>query len=83
MPICGKCGSAVNNDKIEPYLVRAGYCPTMFPFLKYHKLSLCLLCYQHQKRVEKIEKLLALAGLAIVFYLVFYWPVILFIHHIL
>jgi len=78
MEICSKCGIQVEEEQIHFHLVRKGYCPSMFPFLKYQKLPLCTFCYERQIRAEKFEKALALIGLVIVIYLMLHWFVFIF-----
>ena len=79
MEICGSCGYEIELHQAKFHLVRMGYCPTMFPFLKYHKIPLCTVCHKKQQRVDKWEKVLALIGLSLVFYLMMHWFVFIFI----
>jgi len=67
--VCRKCGQVLPATGVNYHLVRMGYSPAHFPFLKYEKWPLCQECQEIQYRVDRFEKILAIIALVIVFYL--------------
>lgn len=78
MEVCQKCGIFLEEHNSHSHLVRTGYCPTMFPFIKYKKMALCPFCYKKQLRADNWEKMLAIIGLGIVLFLMAHWFFLLF-----
>ncbi len=78
MENCRRCRRDIKDEEAVYHLVRKGYAPSHFPFIKYEKLLLCPSCHQRQLRVDIFEKVLAVAGLVLVISLLILGFILLF-----
>lgn len=75
---CHKCGKLVNSKEIVHHPIRGGYRREHFPLFHFEKTPLCPNCLERQKKIDIFEKVLAVIGLAIVFYFMAIGFIILF-----
>jgi len=65
---CHKCAKQVKDRDVTLYPIRGGYKREHFPLFHFEKMPLCPDCLERQKKIDVFEKILAVIGLAIVFY---------------
>ncbi len=75
---CHKCGKLVSGKDVVHHPIRGGYKREHFPLFHFDKMPLCRDCLERQKKIDIFEKVLAVIGLAIVFYFMAIGFIILF-----
>ncbi len=75
---CHKCGKLVKAEDVIHHPIRGGYKREHFPLFHFEKTPLCPECLARQKKIDVFEKVLAVIGLAIVFYFMAIGFIILF-----
>ncbi len=76
--LCNKCACTLEKARAIIHPVRSGYSKKHFPLFHYHKVTLCEDCHARQKKIDILDRILAIVALGMVIYFFSSWVLLYF-----